>query len=369
MKMMKAFSWSSMRRFCALTVIGAFLASLLLAQSACAQTSSPCPAISSLSGSGSTFVAPLFSKWFSLYAKAKCGVNVSYQAVGSGAGIAHVLDQTTDFGATDTPMTDTQLAMSLGGPILHIPVTIGAVTLCYHLPDTSTALALTGPIIADIFAGLITSWSDARLQALNPGLTLPNKPIIVVHRADGSGTTGIFTHYLSTVSASWQQEVGEGLVISWPVGEQANGNAGVASLVKKTPYSIGYVELAYADALHLSTAVVQNAGGDFVPASLETIQGAVENMGNIPPDLRFFMTNTVGDNAYPITGLTWVLVYQQQRDTEKGKALARLLGWMLHDGQAISETLNYASLPDKIVELASAKIDAMTCGNIACSQV
>ncbi|WP_376795876.1 phosphate ABC transporter substrate-binding protein PstS [Thermogemmatispora sp.] len=324
-----------------------------------------CPSTKQLTGAGSTFDNPLFSKMFQEYPKVKCGINVNYQAVGSGAGINNLLQHIVDFGATDAPMTNDQLNKSTSGAILHIPITIGAVAISYNLSGVNQ-LKLTGPILAAIYEGKITSWDDPQIKAINSGVNLPHKNITVVHRSDGSGTTSIFTHYLSAISPDWQSKVGAGTTVNWPTGVGAKGSSGVAGQVKNTDGAIGYVELTYVLANNIPYALLQNAAGKFVAPSLDSAKADAESFTNIPSDLRFYIVNGSGDNAYPITGFSWVVVYQNQSNSDKGQALARLLWWMVHDGQQYAQPLNYVPLPDTIVSKDEAQIKAMRCGGNAC---
>jgi phosphate transport system substrate-binding protein len=340
-------------------------------------TTAGCPSVSGLTGAGATFPAPLFSQMFAPYGypKAKCGLNVNYQAVGSGAGINQLLAQTVDFGATDTPLTDDQLSKSPNGNILHIPDTLGAVAITYNLSlkdaagkDFTGHLNLTSAIIAGIYLGTITSWDDAAIKAANPDVTIPTQTITVVHRSDGSGTTGIFTNYLKAVDTTWSSKVGAGTTVNWPVGVGGKGNAGVAAAVQTTAGAIGYVELAYVLSNGLSYASVTNANGKNVLPSADGAKEDAAGVTTIPDDLRFFIVNAPGDKSYPISGFSWAIVYQHQKDTNKGQAVANLLWWMIHDGQQYAGPLNYAPLPDSIVTKAEAKIKSMTCGssNAAC---
>jgi phosphate transport system substrate-binding protein len=329
-----------------------------------------CPSVSGLTGAGSTFDNPLFSQMFAPnnYPKSKCGVNVNYQSVGSGAGINQLLAHTVDFGATDTPLTDAQEAKSTSGTIIHVPVTLGAVALSYNLSGISGHLNLTPAIIAGIYLGTIKSWDDAAIKAANSGVTLPHETITSVHRSDGSGTTGIFTHYLSAVSSTWSSKVGAATTVSWPTGVGGKGSAGVAAVVKSTAGAIGYVELAYVLQNNLSYAAVQNANMKYVLPSLEGAKADASNVTNIPADLRFFIVNAPGDTSYPISGYSWVVVYQHQTNTSKGEALANMLWWMTHEGQQYSTPLNYVPLPSNIVTLDESQIKSITCGsnNAAC---
>ena len=359
-----------------LTHLGAAaMLSLLLILTACGGSSSPagsggntpsCPSTKSLTGAGSTFDNPLFSKMFSDYPNAKCGANVNYQSVGSGAGINDLLQGIVDFGATDAPMTDALLAQSRKGPIIHVPVTLGATAMSYNLSGVSGHLNLTGALIADIYLGKITSWDDPMIKAANAGVTLPHQTITVVHRSDGSGTTGIFTHYLAAVSPNWMSKVGAGTTVNWPVGVGGKGNAGVAAAVKATAGAIGYVELAYVLANNLSYASVVNAAGKSVLPSLDGAKADAMNVTTIPDDLRFYIVNAPGDASYPISGFSWVIVYQNQSNADKGRAIANMLWWMIHDGQQDATALNYVPLPDAIVMKGEAKIKAMTCGGSPC---
>jgi phosphate transport system substrate-binding protein len=322
-----------------------------------------CPSTSALQGAGSTFDAPLFSKMFAAYAKVSCGLTVSYLGSGSSAGMNALLDQDVDFAATDVPLTNANLARSQFGPILHIPVTLGAEAIIYNVPGVPSQLKLTGPVLADIFLGKITAWNDPALTHLNPGVSLPPLSITVIHRSDGSGTTGIFTHYLTQVSSAWSTTVGASNYINWPVGIGFKGNGGVADGVQGTTGSIGYVELSYALRLHLSFAVLQNTAGQYVAPSIDGALAAAASVGSIPSDLRFFIVNAPGTDSYPISGYSWVIVYQQQNNANKGWALANLFWWMIHDGQRYAESLKYAMLPDIMVTKSETQIRLMTCGS------
>ncbi len=329
-------------------------------------TTPTCPATKALTGAGSTFDNPLFSQMFSQYPNAKCGANVNYQSVGSGAGINDLLQGIVDFGATDAPMSDALLAKSTKGPIIHVPVTLGAVAMSYNLPGVSGHLTLTGPVIAGMYLGHITSWDDPMIKAANGGVTLPHQTITIVHRSDGSGTTGIFTHYLAAVSPEWMSKVGAATTVNWPTGVGGKGNAGVAAAVKATAGAIGYVELAYVLANNLSYASVVNAAGKAVLPSLDGAKTDAMNMTTIPDDLRFYIVNAPGDASYPISGFSWVIVYQNQSNADKGKAIANMLWWMTHDGQQYSMALNYVPLPDTIVTKGETQIKSMTCGGSPC---
>ena len=325
-----------------------------------------CPSTKQLNGAGSTFDNPLFSQMFSAYPGVKCGGNINYQSVGSGAGINDLLQGVVNFGATDAPMTDTQLAQSTKGPIIHVPVTIGAVAISYNLKNVSGHLNLTGPVIASIFLGNIKFWDDSQIKALNSGVNLPHQSITVVHRSDGSGTTGIFTHYLGVISPAWQSKVGAGTTVNWPTGVGGKGNAGVAAQVKSTAGAIGYNELAYVLANNMQYASVQNANGKYVLPSVESAKEDANNVTTVPTDLRFYIVNAPGDGSYPITGFSWVVVYQNQTNADKGWALANLLWWMTHDGQQYATPLSYVPLPATIVTRDEAQIQSIKCGSSAC---
>ncbi len=325
-----------------------------------------CPSVSQLNGGGSTFINPLFSKMFAEYPSAKCGLNVNYQSIGSGAGINDLLQGIVNFGATDAPMSDAQLAQSTKGLILHIPVTIGAVAISYNLSAVSGHVNLTGPIIAGIFLGNIKFWDDAQIKAINSGMNLPHQSITVVHRSDGSGTTGIFTHYLAAVSPDWQSKVGAGTTVNWPTGVGGKGNAGVAAQVKSTVGAIGYNELAYVLVNNIQYAAVQNVNMKYALPSVTSAAAAAQNITTFPDDLRFYFVNAPGDASYPITGFTWAIVYQNQTDMGKGQADANMLWWVTHDGQQYATPLNYVPLPQNIVTKDEVKIKSMTCGSSAC---
>ncbi|MBA3822351.1 MAG: phosphate ABC transporter substrate-binding protein PstS [Ktedonobacterales bacterium] len=363
----------SRARLGALALVGM---TLLLAACGSSSTASStpggvaCPSPTSLTGAGSTFDNPLFTKQFQVYPAAKCGIQVNYQSVGSGAGIAQLLAGTVDFGATDAPMKDTDLAKSTQGPILHIPVTLGAVAMTYNLAGV-TKLQLTGDVIAQIFLGKITTWNDAAIAALNAGVTLPNQKITVEHRSDGSGTTGIFAAYLSAVNADWKAGPGSGTTLNWPVGVGSKGNDGVTASTKQTAGAIGYVEAGYATVNNLPVATVQNAANAYVGPTLDAIKAAADNYlaqnaASVPADLRFFIVNAPGAASYPIAGFSWVIVYQNQSDSTKGQNLANTLWWMTHDGQQYSNALNYAVLPASIATKDEAQIKKLQCGGSAC---
>ena len=318
-----------------------------------------------LTGAGATFPYPIYSKWFDTYA-GKTGVKINYQSIGSGGGVRQLSEQTVDFGASDAPMSDEELSKAKGGPVQHIPTVLGAVCITYNLPEVLQTLNLTGDLIADIYLGKVTKWNDARIAALNKGVKLPNKDIVVVHRSDGSGTSYIFTDYLSDVSAMWKTSPGKGKDVSWPVGLGAKGNEGVTGQVKQTPGAIGYVELAYARQNKLPTAAVRNASGEFVQPSIEAVTAAAAGaISKLPAntDYRISIVNAPGAQTYPISSFTWILVYKTQPNAEKGKQLMDFLHWALHDGEQLAPSLDYAPLPSQLVTrldstLATIKVGA-----------
>jgi phosphate transport system substrate-binding protein len=311
-----------------------------------------------LTGAGATFPYPIYSKWFSDYARLT-GVKINYQSIGSGGGIRQLSEMTVDFGASDSPMTDEEMAKAKGGPILHIPTVLGADVVTYNLPGVNTALKLTPDVIAAIFMGQIKKWNDSRLTALNPGVNLPNQDILVVHRSDGSGTTYIFTDYLTTAVPAWKTSVGKGKEVKWPVGLGAKGNEGVAGQVKQTPGSVGYVELAYAKQNKLPIAAVRNKSGQFVVASVAAVTAAAAGVAKALPantDYRISIVDAPGADSYPISSFTWILVYQHQRDAVKGKKLVDFLNWALTDGEKEAPTLDYAPLPAEMATNVRARL-------------
>src|SRR5437762_4039193 len=302
-----------------------------------------------LTGAGATFPYPIYSKWFSDYAQAD-GIKINYQSIGSGGGIRQLSEQTVDFGATDSPMSDQELANAKGGPVLHFPTVMGAVVITYNLPGVTKPLNLSGDAIADIFSGKITKWNDARIVAQNRGVSLPNSDVLVVHRSDGSGTTYIFSDYLAAVSPSWASDLGKGKEIKWPVGLGGKGNEGVAGQVKQMPGSIGYVELAYAKQNKLAYANVRNAAGRYVAPSIASVTAAAASM-KLPKntDYRVSNVNAPGNDSYPISSMTWILVYQNQSDRAKGAKLVNFLRRAYKDGEKAASSLDYAPLPAPMV--------------------
>ncbi|HEY4283643.1 MAG TPA: phosphate ABC transporter substrate-binding protein PstS [Chthoniobacterales bacterium] len=307
-----------------------------------------------INGAGATFPYPIYSKWFDEYARVDPSVRFNYQSIGSGGGQKQILAQTVDFGASDGPMSDDNLA-KMPGKLLHIPTVAGADVVTYNLEGSPT-LKLDAETIADIFLGKIKRWNDPKLVALNPGTALTDKEIVVVHRSDGSGTTYIFTDYLSKVSPDWKSKVGTNTSVNWPIGIGAKGNEGVSGQVKQTPGAIGYVELIYATQNKMPFADIKNAEGNFVKASLESITAAIAT-AQIPDDFRFSMTNASGKDSYPIAGATWLLVYQQQKDAAKGKKLVEFLKWAETKGEQMAKDLDYAPLPQNVEERVLKRID------------
>jgi len=319
----------------------------------------PTGAAKSLTGAGATFPFPLYSKWFDVYDR-QCGVQVNYQSVGSGAGIRQIMEKTVDFGASDGYLTDEQLKDVPG--LLHIATTAGSVAVVYNLPGIESGqLRLTGEALADIYLGTISRWNDSRITSLNPDLTLPNQAIAVIHRAEGSGTTFVFTNYLSKVSAEWRNRVGNSTSVNWPVGLGGQGNEGVAGQVRQIRGAIGYVELAYAVQNNMTWAAMKNPAGNFVEPGLDTTTAAAEG-AQLPEDLRVAITNSPNPQAYPIAGFTWVLVYQEQQDCAKAQTLASLLWWTIHEGQQYTRDLLYAQLAPAVVQIDERHIQSITCG-------
>jgi phosphate transport system substrate-binding protein len=310
-----------------------------------------------LTGAGATFPNPIYTKWFDAYNK-ETGVRINYQSIGSGGGIRQFTEGTVDFGASDAPMTDAQVA-AVKGNVLHLPTVLGAVVATYNLPTIGkTALKLDGPTLADIFLGRISQWSDPRLKALNPGINLPGQDIIVVHRSDGSGTSFIFTDYLSKVSPEWKGAVGKGTSVQWPIGLGGKGNEGVTQQVKQTEGAMGYVELIYAVSNNLPYAWIKNAEGQFVEPSLKSVSAAAAGAKLGPEtDFRVSITGAPGKDSYPISSFTWLLVPRRPSDSAKGRLLAGFLKWMLQPGaQRMAADLHYAPLPVPVIELVQQRL-------------
>jgi phosphate transport system substrate-binding protein len=307
-----------------------------------------------INGAGATFPYPIYSKWFDEYAKVDPSVRFNYQSIGSGGGQKQILAQTVDFGASDGPMSDDNLAKA-PGKLLHIPTVAGADVVTYNLQGSPT-LKLDADAIAAIFLGQIKKWNDPKLTALNPGVKLPDQEIVVVHRSDGSGTTYIWTDYLSKISPEWKQKVGTNTSVNWPVGLGGKGNEGVAGQIKQTPGALGYIELIYAIQNKMPYADVKNSSGEFVKASLESTTAAMAT-AQIPDDFRFSITNSPGKDAYPVCGATWLLVYEQQKDAVKGKKLVEFLKWAAKDGEKMAKDLQYAPLSDNLRERVLKRVD------------
>jgi len=300
-----------------------------------------------LNGAGATFPYPIYSKWFSEYHKLHSDVEINYQSIGSGGGIRQVTAGTVDFGASDMPMTDKQL-QDAKKTILNIPTVLGADVPAYNIPGVSGEIKFTPEALAGIFLGKISKWNDKAITAANPGVNLPDRDIIVVHRSDGSGTSFIWTDYLSKVSPEWKNQVGADTSVKWPVGMGGKGNEGVAGFVRQLPGSIGYVELIYAVQNSITYGSVRNSAGNFVKASLEGVTAAAASAPKMPADFRVSITNAPGKDAYPISSFTWLLIPAQSKDAARGKILADFLNWMVTDGQKMTSALSYAPLPDNV---------------------
>ena len=327
-----------------------------LALVAVSMTAGQASAETLINGAGATFPYPLYSKWFAEYAKVDTSVKFNYQSIGSGGGIKQIKAQTVDFGASDKFLTDEDLK-SAPGKLIHIPTVMGAVVVTYNLPGVATGLKLSSEDVANIYLGKITMWNDPKIADDNKGVNLPAKPIIVVHRSDGSGTTSIFTDYLTGVNAEWAKNVGMGASVKWPVGLGGKGNEGVAGQVKTTPYSVGYVELAYAFENKLPYAFLKNKAGVFVEPSIKSTSAAAAAAAkNMPADYRISLVNQPGKDAYPVVGFTWLLVYEEQKDPVKGKKLVEFLNWSMSKGQKMASPMLYAPLPENVVKMVQKTI-------------
>jgi phosphate transport system substrate-binding protein len=314
----------------------------------CAFLTVPVFGQTTLSGAGATFPYPMYSKWFSEYSKSHSGVEINYQSIGSGGGIRQVTAGTVDFGASDMPMTDKQLQESKT-KILNLPTVLGADVPAYNIPGVTGEVKFTPEALAGIFMGKISKWNDKAITSVNPGVNFPDKDIIVVHRSDGSGTTFIWTDYLSKVSPEWKSQVGSDTSVKWPVGLGNKGNEGVSGLIRQMSGSIGYVELIYAVQNNIPYGSVRNSAGNFVKASLESVSAAAASAPKMPPDFRVSITNAPGKDAYPIASFTWLLIPMPSKDPAKGKILNDFLNWMVTDGQKMTAALSYAPLPDNVV--------------------
>ena len=331
-----------MRRIAGMLLVVLALGGMVLAQNALL-----------INGAGATFPSPIYSKWFDEFHKTS-GAQINYQPVGSGAGIKQVTEGTVDFGATDGPMNDDQIKAfraKNGTGILHFPTVLGAVVPTYNIPGVNSALNFTPEALSGIFLGRISKWNDAAIANANKGVNLPANDIVVIHRSDGSGTTYIWTDYLSKVNGDWKDKVSKGTSVNWPVGLGGKGNEGVTGLIKQTPNSIGYVELIYAAQNKVGYGSVKNSAGTFVTADLasvtEAAAGAVKTM---PEDFRVSITNSPGKNAYPISSFTWLLIPEKFKDSAKRDALKKFLNWSITDGQSFAENLSYAKLPKEVVD-------------------
>jgi phosphate transport system substrate-binding protein len=309
-----------------------------------------------INGAGATFPYPIYSKWFSEYNKLHPNVQINYQSIGSGGGIQQISKETVFFGASDGPMTDEQLKAAPGA-ILHFPTVLGGDVPVYNIPGLTTELKFTGPLLADIFLGKITKWNDPAIAKVNPGVKFPATDITVAHRSDGSGTTYIWVDYLSKVSPEWKSKVGVNSSVNWPTGVGGKGNEGVAGLVTQTPGAIGYVELIYALQNKISYGFVQNAAGEFLKASEQSVTAAAAGAAvNMPADFRVSITNAPGKGAYPISSFTWLLFYENPKDKAQAKIMVDFVKWMLADGQKFAGQLGYAPLPASVVKLEMAAL-------------
>ncbi len=324
----------------------------------------PAVAGAQLNGAGATFPNIIYQNWMLTYNQLHADVKLNYQSIGSGGGIRQFSDGTVDFGGTDAPMTDSAIA-AINGNVLHIPTVLGAVVAAYTLPDVSQPVRLTPDVLADVFLGKITKWNDARLASINPGVTLPNQDILVVHRSDGSGTSFVWTDYLSKVSPEWAQKVGKGPSVSWPVGLGGRGNEGVAATIRQTPGAIGYIELGYAVINKMPFAVLRNQSGNWITASLESVTaaaaGAMKDMGP-NTDFRVSITNSSGAQAYPAASFTWLLVHKTYSDTAKARQLVQFIWWAETEGQAKAPELGYAPLPQQLRPWIQARLKSVTAG-------
>lgn len=307
----------------------------------------------SLTGAGASFPYPLYSKWISVYQKQNPGVMINYQSIGSGGGIKQISAKTVDFGATDAPMKDKALAKAKGR-IFHLPMTMGAVAVGYNLPGV-TSLKLTQKALVGIYLGKIKKWNDPEIQAANEGINLPDAPVMVVHRSEGSGTTSIFTDFLSKISLEWKAKVGKGKSVAWPTGIGAKGNEGVSGVVARTPFTIGYMNLAYCVQNNIPYTAVENKSGNFVEPSAEGVSNSVAGV-KIPGDTRVSIVNSSNPEAYPISGFTWILIYKKIKDPVKGQALVNFLRWCVTEGQKYCEPLHYAPIPSSIVKMNEEKL-------------
>lgn len=346
----------------ALLIVGAIVCSPVASVAVFAQSST-------ITGAGSTFVNPLMSKWSKEYHTLHPSIQINYQSIGSGGGRQQFLSKTVAFGASDAPLTDEQLAQAGGDTnVLHVPVTQGSVVVAYNLPEVKSQLRFSPETLAGIFLGEIKLWNDAKIAADNKGVSLPAKPVLVVHRSEGSGTTDIFTDYLTKVSEQWKSKVGRGSSVQWPVGIGGQGNEGVANQIRNTSGGVGYIELAYARQNKISYGLVKNRAGNYVDPEPKNVTNAAASLQNIPADLRFSITDQAGAQAYPIAGSTWVLLYRKPADPEQGKLVAAFIQWAITDGQKYANELDYAVLARPLAQKAEAALRTMTCGGKPCLQ-
>jgi phosphate transport system substrate-binding protein len=344
------------------TLVTAFLIFTALAPMAMAQQGT-------LTGAGSTFVNPLMSKWSKEYNTLHPDIKINYQSIGSGGGRQQFLAKTVAFGASDAPMTDEQLGQAGGAAnVVEVPVTHGSVVLAYNLPEVPKQLKFSPATIAGMYLGTIKLWNDPKIAADNPGVTLPAKPVLIVHRSDGSGTTDIFTDYLTKVSMDWSSKVGRGTSVQWPIGIGGQGNEGVANQVRNTVGGVGYIELAYARQNKIPYGAVKNQAGNYVDPDPKNVTNAAASLTDIPADLRFSITNQPGPQAYPISGTVWVLLYKTQMDANQGRLVATFIRWAIHDGQKYAGDLDYAGLAPKMVQKADAALESVQCGGKSCLQ-
>jgi len=322
-----------------------------------------------LTGAGSTFVNPLMSKWSKEYHTLHPNVQINYQSIGSGGGRQQFLAKTVAFGASDAPLTDEQLAQAGGeANVVHVPVTQGAVVIAYNLAGVSAQLKFSPESIAGMYLGTIRMWNDPKIAADNPGVSLPSKPVLVVHRSDGSGTTDIFTDYLTKVNAEWKTKVGHGTSVQWPNGIGGQGNEGIANQVRNTQGGVGYIELAYARQNKIPYGLVKNRAGNYVDPDPKNVTNAAASLKEVPADLRFSITDQAGAQAYPIAGSTWVLLYRNQQDAEQGKLVTAFAEWAITDGQKYATELDYAVLAKNLVQKSQAALRTVMCSGKSCLQ-
>jgi phosphate transport system substrate-binding protein len=347
----------------------ALIAPLLAGLVACSGSSQPASGTDTgdavqINGAGATFPAPLYTKWIAEYGKIKPGLQINYQPLGSGAGIRQLVNRTVFFGASDQPMTDEQLK-SAPGKILHVPTVLGAVVPMYFLPGITAELKFTGPLLADIFLGKVTKWNDPAIAKINGGVTLPDTAITVVHRSEGSGTSFIWTDYLSKVSPEFKEKVGADASVRWPTGVGGKGSEGLTGLVRQTPGSIGYVELVYAIQNKITYGAVQNQAGEFVRASIDSVSAAAASAApQMPADFRVSITNPPGKDAYPIASFTWLLLYEDPGDPPKARALVEFVRWALKDGRQFARDLGYAPVPDNVLDMEMRALDSIKTDSI-----